>query len=266
MSSRTWTPREVASSAVRHAGDAWRAVEAQHIVSTNVLVDNADEQRVLEDLLDEGKPPVPPNARRLDFLLFTPFRYPPPPGGSRFRGDVDPGVFYCADEVRTACAELGYWRWRHLLDTPALTRMPPASQTVFRVRLDAPAIDLRTPPWNVDRQAWTHPHDYRDCQAMARVARAAGVRAIRYESVRDPVHAGCCAVLDPDAFAKRSPLDQQTWMLSVFRERVVWQRSHVLGDEMFEFPAAGWSAPPVVPGPKRTASAARGEAARGRRP
>ena len=47
MSSRTWTPQEAASSAVRHAGDEWRAVEAQHIVSTNVLVDNADEQRVL---------------------------------------------------------------------------------------------------------------------------------------------------------------------------------------------------------------------------
>ena len=140
MSSRTWTPQEAASSAVRHAGDAWRAVEAQHIVSTNVLVDNADEQRVLEDLLDEGKPPVPPNARRLDFLLFTPFRYPPPPGGSRFRGDVDPGVFYCADEVRTACAELGYWRWRHLLDTPALTRMPPASQTVCPGGTPPPSI------------------------------------------------------------------------------------------------------------------------------
>ena len=224
MSSRTWTPQEVASSAVRHAGNAWRAVEAQHLVSTNVLVDSADEQRVLEDLLDESKPPVPPGARGLDFLLFTPFRYAPPSGGSRFRGETDPGVFYCADEVRTACAELGYWRWRHLLDTPALTRMPPAGQTVFRVRLDAPAIDLRTPPFDAGRPAWTDPDDYRACQTMARVVRTAGLRAIRYESVRDPLHAGCCAVLDPGAFAKRSPLDRQTWLLSVFRERVVWQR------------------------------------------
>ena len=61
------------------------------------------------------KPPVPAGARTLHYLLFTPFRYPPPPGGSRFRGPNDPGVFYGADEVRTACAELGYWRWRHLL-------------------------------------------------------------------------------------------------------------------------------------------------------
>ena len=253
MSSRTWTPQEVASSAVRHAGNAWRAVEAQHLVSTNVLVDSADEQRVLEDLLDESKPPVPPGARGLDFLLFTPFRYAPPPGGSRFRGETDPGVFYCADEVRTACAELGYWRWRHLLDTPALTRMPPAGQTVFRVRLDAPAIDLRTPPFDAGRPAWTDPDDYRACQTMARVVRTAGLRAIRYESVRDPMHAGCCAVLDPGAFAKRSPLDRQTWLLSVFRERVVWQRSHVYAGETFEFPASGWSAPPGAPGPKRPA-------------
>ena len=266
MSSRTWTPQEAASRSVRFAGDAWRAVEAQHIASTMALVDSLDEQRVLEELLDEGKPPVPPNARHLDFLLFTPFRYAPPRGGSRFRGDTDPGVFYCADEVRTACAELGYWRWRHLLDTPALASMPPASQTVFRVRLDTPAIDLRKPPFDVDRAAWTDPHDYRDCQVIARVAREAGIRAIRYESGRDPVHAGCCAVLDPAAFAKRAPLDQQSWVLSVFRERVVWQRSHVIGGATFEFPASQWSAPPSPPSTgKRAAPPRRKPAARARR-
>jgi len=243
VSSGTWTPHAVASEASRFAGDAWRAVEAQHIASTMVLVDSLDEQVVLERILEESKPPVPIRARDLDYLLFTPFRYPPPPGGSRFRGETDPGVFYCADEIRTACAELGYWRWRHLLDTPDLDAMPPASQTVFRVRLDATAVDLRKRPFVADRVRWTDPTDYRGCQALARAAREALVGAIRYESVRDPKRGGCCAVLDPDAFAKRAPLEQQTWMLSVFRARVVWQRSHVIGGETFEFSAPIWSAP-----------------------
>ena len=246
MSSDTWTPHAVASSAARFSGEAWRAVEAQHIASTMALVDSVAEQHVLEDLLDDDKPPIPPSARRLGYLLFTPFRYAPPPGGSRFRGEIDPGVFYGADEVRTACAELGYWRWRHLLDTPALTAMPARAQTVFRVSLAAAAVDLREPPFAAQRARWTDPDDYRACQAFARTAREAALGLIRYESVRDPQHGGCCAVLDPVAFARRAPLTQQTWVLSVFRERVVWQRSHVVGGETFEFVASAWTRPPVA--------------------
>ena len=98
---------------------------------------------LLERILDQSKPPVPAEAQRLHYLLFTPFRYAPPPRGSRFRGPNDPGVFYGADEVRAACAELGYWRWRHLLDTPALSAMPSRPQTVFRTRIAVSAVDLR---------------------------------------------------------------------------------------------------------------------------
>lgn len=238
MSSRTWTPRAVASSvrSVRFA--LWRAVEAQHVVSTMALVDSLDEQLVLERLLDESKPPVPEGAARLHYLLFTPFRYAPPPGGSRFRGPNDPGVFYGADLVRTACAELGYWRRRHLLDTPALDAMPARAQTVFRTRIATDAVDLREPPFARARASWTHPSDYGDCQRFGVVAREAGVGAIRYESVRDPLHAGCCAVLDFQAFAKPAPVEWQTWTLSVTRDRVVWQRTDTVRREAFEFAAA----------------------------
>lgn len=238
----TWRAPAIARAALRFAGDLWRAVEAQHVVSTMALVDTAEEQAVLEDLLEDGKPPLPAAAIGLHHLLFTPFRYRPPPGGSRFRGDNDPGVFYAADEVRTACAELGYWRWRHLLDTPTLASMPSTSQTVFRVNVVAFAVDLRDPPYAAERARWTSPDDYGACQAFGRAARDAGVRAIRYESVRDPMHAGCCAVLHPDAFAKRAPLDQQSWMLSVSREHVVWRRAHALSSESFDFDAGAWRA------------------------
>ncbi len=242
MSSRIWTPPAVASEAAPLRQEVWRAVEAQHVVSTRALVDSLAEQHVLERVLDQGKPPIPEAAAGLHYLLFTPFRYAPPPGGSRFRGPTDPGVFYAADAVRTACAELGYWRWRHLLDTPALTSMPTRPQTVFRARIATKAVDLRKPPFLRERKTWTHPDDYSGCQRFGKTARDAGVGAIRYESVRDPQHGGCCAVVDPHAFARPSPLEQQTWMLSVARERVVWQRTHVVGAEEHEFPAEIWGA------------------------
>jgi len=88
----------------------WRAVEAQHRIATMKLVDNSlADQAILEKILEESKPPVPAEARGKHWLIFTPFRYTPPPPGSRFRAPHDPGVFYAAFERRTACAEIGYW-------------------------------------------------------------------------------------------------------------------------------------------------------------
>lgn len=212
----------------------WRAVEAQHVVSTNVLVDTLQEQAELERLLEAAKPAVErPSA--LHWLLYTPFRYPPLPSGSRFRGPVDPGVWYGAEQLRTACAELGYWRWRFLLASPELEALPARPQSVFRARLRGETIDLREPPFAAARASWTDPDDYTDCQALARQARAAGVAILRYESVRDPRHAGCGAVLSVAAFAAPEPSTLQTWLLEVRRERITWTSASPLTAERFEF-------------------------------
>lgn len=223
--------------------DLWRAVEAQHRVSTMVLVDTLDEQALLEHILDDSKPPLESSQRSLHYLLFTPFRYPPLPSGSRFRGPQDPGVFYGAEETRTACAELGYWRWRLLNDSPTLASIPPVPQTLFRTAVAGRAVDLRTPPLSGRHAQWTDPADYSACQQFAREARAEGVRIIRYQSVRDPQAGGCAAVLSHAAFVKPVPQESQTWTLAVFRQRVFWRRDSIFEEESFEFDAAHWSQP-----------------------
>ncbi len=205
----------------RRSLQLWRAVEAQHVVSTRVLVDTLDEQAELERLLDIAKPGIERPAA-LHWLLYTPFRYPPLPSGSRFRGPADPGVWYGAEEERTACAELGYWRWRFLMASPELDSLAARPQSVFRATLRGETIDLRRPPFVAARSRWTDPRDYGPCQELARQARAAGVATVRYESVRDPLHAGCGAVLTFTAFAAPEPTDLQTWLLEVRRERVTW--------------------------------------------
>jgi hypothetical protein len=120
MSLNTWTSTAVASEARQFSEQPWRAVEAQHRVATMSLVDSLAEQAQLEALLDASKPPIPAAALGLHWLLFTPFRYPTSKYGSRFRRPYDPGVFYAAYERTTACAELGYWRWRFLTESPSL--------------------------------------------------------------------------------------------------------------------------------------------------
>src|SRR5690606_29381457 len=137
------------------------------------------------------------DARGKHWLIFTPFRYTPPPPGSRFRAPHDPGVFYAAFERRTACAEIGYWRWRFVQDSEGLTLLEAKAMSLFATDVKAAAIDLRKPPHSRKRRLWTDPDSYTGTQALARRAREDAVEAIVYESVRDPEHGGAIAVLLP---------------------------------------------------------------------
>jgi hypothetical protein len=238
VSSTTWTPHAVASEARRRTRRLWRAVEAQHVASTTRLVDGLAEQALLEEILEKSKPALPEELRGLHYLLATPFRYPPLARGSRFRSPLDPGVFYGARERRSACAELGYWRWRFLRDSPGLASIGPVAQTVFQAAVEASAVDLRQEPLARDVRAWTDPESYEATQAFARAAREAQVGLILYQSVRDPRHGECGALLTPRGFASpRRPIVAQTWFLTVTGASSAWQRD----GERFEFAWSGQS-------------------------
>jgi hypothetical protein len=235
VSSNIWTPPAVDSEAGPATRRLWRAVEAQHVASTLRLVAGVEEQSVLEGILDRSKPALPENAADLHYLLATPFRYVSPIG-SRFRAPADAGVWYGAEKERTACAELGFWRWRFLMDSAGLESLGPSPQTVFRAGIDGRMVDLTETPFKRARPAWTDPNDYAACQRFAQVAREADVAAIRYESVRDPEHAAAVAVLQPSCFKPRRPLEQRIWLLTVRPEAAIWQREGA----SHEFLATDW--------------------------
>lgn len=225
MSSTTWTPLAVSSESRPWRSVAWRMVESQHIAATMKLVDTRDEQDLLESLLESSKPRLGGGLAGLHYLLATPFRYSPLRSGSRFRGVTDPGVFYGAESIRTAGAELGYWRWRFLQDAPDLERLDPVAHSAFSVAMDTRAVDLRLPPFDADRPVWRHRTDYAPTQSFARTAREAGIGGIVYQSVRDPEPAWCVALLSPAGFAQSVPrTGMQTWYLAVSRRAVTWRR------------------------------------------
>jgi hypothetical protein len=200
----------------------WRGVEAQYQVATMSLVDSTAEQEVLEELLDAFKPPLPPEAKRVHYLLAAPFRYASP-WPSRFRTPDDPGVWYGAQELETACAEVAYWRWRFVQDSEAfdLDGQPVITEhTFYRAEVDGRAVDLLAPPWSSWQKAWMDPGDYSACQALAQEARKAGVAWVRYRSVRDSSHRPCGAVLDPPALRVGNLTDQLSWVSAVRGERV----------------------------------------------
>ena len=238
MSFNTWMPPALSSEARPWHGAVWRIVEAQHTASTMKIVDSDDEQDLLETLLEGNKPAQPATAMALDYLLATPFRYNPLRGGSRFRTVTDPGVFYGAETVRTASAELGFWRWKFLRDAVDLEKLEPVAHTAFSADVSTQLVDLRKPPFSTDAKAWLHPTDYTATQALARVARAANVGGIQYQSVRDPHPAWCVALLTPQALSKTKPRPlMQTWWLAVHQDAVTWRRDN----ESMTFSAAAWS-------------------------
>jgi hypothetical protein len=215
----------VAAAASSVSVKIWRAVEAQHVVSTLRLTGNDPEaHELLERLIDQSKPPLPAEAAGLHYLLATPFRYPPRSHGSRFRGMADPGVLYGGLERRTACAEMGYWRWRFVSDSAGLREIAASPQTLFQSGVQGLSIDLQQPPFDAQAASWTDREDYSATQAIARVVRDAEVALILYRSVRDPKPGVCVAVLHPRAFKPKRPSIQETWHLTVTSDAAIWQR------------------------------------------
>ena len=217
MSSPTWTPDALSSSAIALSGACWRFVEAQNRVSTLKLVDDLDEQALLERLIEAAKPPLPADCRPLHTLLSTPFRYGAPyPTGSRFRrAGLTEGVYYASERIDTAAAELAFHRLLFFAESPA-TAWPanPGEYTAFSVgTATARGIDLTRPPLDRDRDTWRHPSDYEPCQNLADVARAASIDVIRYQSVRDPAAGPNLALLKCRAFSDSKPGDRQTWRI-----------------------------------------------------
>lgn len=195
--------------------------------------DDLADQKILEDIIEEAKPPVPANARHLHWLLATPFRYAPAIGGSRFPARGDPGVYYGALQLRTACAEAGFWKWHFVRDSTGLTRLVAHSMSLFPASVKGRAWNLTRPPRSRNSKAWTHPTDYAQTQTLGSRARGEAIQVLVYESVRDPQRGDYIAVLDPAALVNGDPLARaQSWYLTVRERGVIWQRD---GRHDFQF-------------------------------
>ena len=248
MSLPTWTRGALSSEGRRLSGACWRAVEAQHRVSTLKLVDTLAEQSLLEALIEDTKPRVPPECAHLHYLLATPFRYGAPyPRGSRFRrAGMTAGVYYASERVEASVAEAAFARLLFFAESPGTPWPANAGEfTAFAVRFATKhALDLTKPPLARDRIAWTDPRDYSACQSLADAARAAMIQMIRYESVRDPEHRANVALLSCAAFATREPHERQTWRIQVGPRGV--QAICEFPDTRLEFPRDAFATDPRI--------------------
>ena len=217
----------------------WRLVEAQHRVSTNRLAASADDQLLLEQLVDEVKPMLPRAAHGLHYLLATPFRYGHQKSSRFRRAGERPGIFYASEHAATAVAETAYWRLLFFSRSPGFeppTAMVEHSAISVPVRVER-LLDLTAAPFAAAAAQWTAPDDYAACQNFAQDARRIAAQAIRYTSARDPAQRANLALFDPAAFATPTPRIEQSWLFR-YEAGVITAYATLPSDQRYSFAAA----------------------------
>jgi hypothetical protein len=215
--------------------EPWRVVESQHQVSTRKLVDSDAEQQLLEQLIETAKPPDR-TPGRLHYLLFTPFRYPPLRYGSRFGSRSEPGIWYGSETLRTAFAEVAYYRLLFLEGTAADLGLLQTELTAYRAAVRTTrGVDLTAAPFAHYENVLASPVSYEATQALGTAMRDAGVESFRYRSARDVERGVNVGVIAPAAFGRRGPRDLETWHCSATRELVEVLRRDYFVRSSFNF-------------------------------
>ena len=250
MSSSIWTQCEGAEHVAALAANVVRIVESQHLISTRRLVDSDREQELLEELLEQSKPPLPKATDGLHWLLATPFRYPPLRHGSRFATKQERGVFYASESLRTAFAEAAYYRLVFLAGTKADLAPLTMELTSFWAGVRASSgVDLSKEPFSRHRGELASKSTYGATQSLGTAMRTAEVQAFRFVSARDEEGGTNVGVFDPKAIRRAPPKEVRHWSAFVSNEVVEIRSKHPNQPETWVYRAEGFCVDGHLPMP-----------------
>lgn len=216
--------------------EPWRVVEAQHVLSTRDLVDTAHEHDILESMLEATKPPI---DTHIDYLIFTPFRYPPLKYGSRFGRTFETGCWYGALELETALAEVAHYRFQFLNDSTADLGYIDVLLTAFQAWLNTSrGIDLTAKPFHQYRYLISAKDSYEHSQTLGTAMRAANVEAFLFYSARSMNNGNNVAAFYPHVFKKQHgqyTFHHQTWQCISNLKHVEFTRTDYNGLKRYTF-------------------------------
>ena len=230
---------------------AIRIVESQEQIATTVLVDTLDEQHILEQLLDRTKPAPPHGAEKHHYLIWTPFRYPPLPHGSRFGSRMQPGIFYGSARLETALAECAYYRFVFLsgLSVPLPSERLTTEHTTFEVQVaTAAGVALDAPPFSQHAAAISDPLRYQAPQSLGSAMREAGVEAFTYRSARDVRGGTNIGAFTLAAIKRHRPNRLRQWICTTTPTTVSFIEVHT-SSQPHRFPLESFLVAGVLPVP-----------------
>ena len=210
-----------------------RMVESQELVATCELVKSLSEQVLLEQMIERSKPPAPVLEEGLQYLLYTPFRYPPLKHGSRFGRRHEPSLFYAAKTERTLLYECAYYRfvfWSAMTIPP---RHPILTQhTQFTASYAGMGFRLQDHPFVNYRHVLRDPCKYDATQSLGTAMRKVGVQVFEYESARDPDAGLNVGLFTPEALISKKPSNLNGWLCQLTDTRVVFSDKR---NQIYEF-------------------------------
>jgi hypothetical protein len=197
-----------------YSQDVYRMVETQEAAATTNIVDDLDEQFLLEQFLDEAKPPYRANTADLHYLISTPFRYPPLRHGSRFGDTLSPSYFYGSEDVDTVLAESAYYRFVFLDDIKApYTQAIKSEHMMFSVKVITEKMcDLTLLSDDDLVNKITSPYDYRLTQQFGNaIINQYSCDVIRFLSARAAGGINL-AISEPSVIQSKSPENNMDWL------------------------------------------------------
>lgn len=218
------------------SAEPWRVVEAQHILSSRDLVDSKEEHELLEDLIEASKPFI---EKEKNYLIFTPFRYPPLKHGSRFGRVFEPSLWYGSLELETAFTEVAYYRLKFFTDTSANLGCIEISMTAFNVSISCEiGVDLTEKPFKDYSQAISNKITYEHSQILGTNMRDDQVEAFLYFSARTQKISKNIAAFVPSVFQLKKNQyigNQQNWKCFANKNLIEFTRIGVLSKKQFSF-------------------------------
>ena len=213
-------------------GMLYRIVESQVQVATRAYSDSLSEQQLLEELIEDSKPPDPKVENSLNYLLTTPFRYPPLEWGSRFGTSDELGIFYGSHSIHTTLAESAYYRllFRNSIHYTNTDDMIQTEHTLFSIDyISDRGIKLHKSPFDKFRSDLTDAINYEQTQKIGKVMRSSGVEVFEYESARDPEKGTCVGLFSIKAFKQNSPESQSQLFCDTNAHSVTFKRTQRTG-------------------------------------
>lgn len=206
-----WNKIELKDHAFSKEFMGYRVVENQEYISTRNLVDTNHEHDLLEEMLEKSKPPKPVDCPINDYLLYTPFRYPPLRGATRFGKITERSPFYGSEELRAAFAEVAHRIDQFDQDTSAKFPNRNLSYTSFKFAAKAQLyLDLLNIPFDRYKAEIHSLESYPSSHTLGTEMRNAGIQASIFESTRcPPPPAKNIVIFDPSIFTKKSFYHQQ---------------------------------------------------------
>jgi len=221
MSSDIWTLCGGNRLVRKRSLEVYRVVQGQAVNGLAKFVKNASELEILEEMLENSKPPVPEEDKSDEKLIYTPFRYFLKDKGARFNGPNSPRVWYGSRDLNTCLREKAYHQFCFIEDSVGLKDK--SIDIIFTSFLSQwkskRCVNLCSNSFKYHHDKITSPSSYFESQKLGEDMYNDSIEIFLFPSCRNPGKENFGS-FTPTAYVKNSLSKRRGWT-AIFRPELV---------------------------------------------